>query len=68
MQAWTARLWVRVKPYAGGVVVGRNATKGAKPTDVAFGVLGEKKIYVTQDEYGALEAIHVGTDGLPLYR
>jgi len=51
-----------------GTVVGRIATKGAKPTNLAFGAPGERKIYVTEDEYGVLEAIDVDTDGLPLYR
>ncbi|MRR07548.1 MAG: SMP-30/gluconolactonase/LRE family protein [Deltaproteobacteria bacterium] len=51
-----------------GTVVGRIATKGAKPTNVAFGAPGERKIYVTEDEYGVIEAIDVDTDGLPLYR
>lgn len=50
-----------------GAVVRRIATKGAKPTNVAFGAPGERKIYVTEDEYGVLEAIDVDTDGLPLY-
>jgi gluconolactonase len=51
-----------------GAVVGRIPTKGAKPTNVAFGAPGEKKIYVTEDEFGVLEAIDVDTDGLPLHR
>lgn len=51
-----------------GTVVERIATKGAKPTNLAFGAPGERKIYVTEDEYGVLEAIDVDTDGLPLYR
>jgi gluconolactonase len=51
-----------------GAVVERVATKGAKPTNLAFGAQGERKIYVTEDEYGVLEAIDVDTDGLPLYR
>jgi len=51
-----------------GTVVERIATKGAKPTNLAFGAPSERKIYVTEDEYGVLEAIDVDTDGLPLYR
>lgn len=50
-----------------GTLVRRVATKGAKPTNLAFGAPGERKIYVTEDEYGVLEAIDVDTDGLPLY-
>jgi len=51
-----------------GTVVERIATKGAKPTNLAFGARAKGKIYVTEDEYGVLEAIDVDTDGLPLYR
>jgi len=50
-----------------GTLVERIATKGAKPTNLAFGAPGERKIYVTEDEYGVLEAIDVDTEGLPLY-
>ncbi len=50
-----------------GTLVERIATKGAKPTNLAFGGPGERKIYVTEDEYGVLEAIDVDTEGLPLY-
>lgn len=50
-----------------GTLVERIATKGAKPTNLAFGTPGERKIYVTEDEYGVLEAIDVDTDGLPLF-
>ena len=50
-----------------GAVVGRIPTKGAKPTNLAFGAPGKRKIYVTEDEYGAIEVIDVDTDGLPLY-
>jgi sugar lactone lactonase YvrE len=49
-------------------VVERIATNGAIPTNLAFGAPGERKIYVTEDEDGVLEAIDVDTDGLPLYR
>lgn len=51
-----------------GTVVGRIPTKGARPTNLAFGAAGERKIYVTEDENGVIEAIDVDTDGLPLYR
>lgn len=51
-----------------GAVVRRIPTKGAKPTNVAFGARGERTIYVTEDEYGVLEVIDVDTDGHVLYR
>lgn len=50
-----------------GVIVERIPTRGQKPTNVAFGLPGDKKIYVTENEFGALEAFDVGVDGLPLY-
>lgn len=43
-------------------------TQGSKPTNIAFGPAGEKKIYVTEDETGVLQAIDVDTSGLQLYR
>jgi sugar lactone lactonase YvrE len=51
----------------GGRVVERVRTAGRLPTNVAFGSRGEKKIYVTEDQLGQMEAFDVGTDGLPLY-
>lgn len=50
-----------------GAVVERMKTKGRMPTNLAFGPPGSKKIYVTEDEFGTMEAFDVGTDGLPLY-
>ena len=43
------------------------STRGQKPTNVAFGLPGDKRIYVTENEFGALEVFDVGVDGLPLY-
>ena len=51
-----------------GLVVEQISTRGQKPTNVAFGLPGDKRIYVTENEFGALEAFDVGVDGLPLYR
>jgi len=50
-----------------GCVAERIRTTGRRPTNVAFGARGEKKIYVTECELGQLEVFEVGTDGLPLY-
>jgi gluconolactonase len=50
-----------------GCVAERIRTAGRRPTNVAFGARGEKKIYVTECELGQLEVFEVGTDGLPLY-
>jgi gluconolactonase len=49
-----------------GDVLGRIETAGSLPTNVAFG-LEEQKIYVTEDEFGRVEAFEVGTEGLRLY-
>lgn len=50
-----------------GQVVEQIPTRGLKPTNVAFGLPGDKRIYVTENEFGALEVFDVGVDGLPLY-
>jgi gluconolactonase len=50
-----------------GMVVDRISTRGLKPTNVAFGLPGDKRIYVTENEFGALEAFDVGVDGFPLH-
>jgi hypothetical protein len=44
----------------------RIETEGRLPTNVAFG-LEEQRIYVTEDEFGRVEAFDVGTGGLRLY-
>jgi len=50
-----------------GLLVEQISTHGEKPTNVAFGLPGDKRIYVTENEFGTLEAFDVGVDGLPLY-
>jgi gluconolactonase len=50
-----------------GQLVRRIETAGAFPTNVAFGPDGEKKIYVTENEFGQIEVFDVETAGLPLY-
>jgi gluconolactonase len=51
-----------------GAIVEHIATNGQKPTNVAFGLPGDKRIYVTENEFGALEVFDVGVDGLALHR
>jgi gluconolactonase len=52
---------------AGGKVSDRIKTNGALPTNLAFGLPGDKRIYVTEDEHGTLEVFDVGVDGFKLY-
>jgi gluconolactonase len=50
-----------------GVVVERIKTGGLLPTNLAFGPPGSQSIYVTEVEFGTIEVLAVGTDGLPLH-
>jgi len=50
-----------------GGVVDRIRTRGALPSNVAFGPSGSRRLYVTEDEFGAMEVFDVGVDGLPLH-
>jgi gluconolactonase len=50
-----------------GAVTERIATIGKLPTNVAFGLPGQKKIYVTEYERGVVEVFKVASDGLPLW-
>ena len=50
-----------------GSVVKRIPTQGKLPTNCAFGLQGQKKLYVTEYEFGQIEVFDVGTDGLPLF-
>jgi gluconolactonase len=50
-----------------GRVVERIHTRGRFPTNLAFGTPGDKRIYVTEVEFGQIEIFNVGRDGLPLY-
>ena len=52
---------------ADGKVLQRIKTDGIFPTNLAFGLPGDRQIYVTEDEKGTLEVFDVGCDGLPLY-
>jgi gluconolactonase len=50
-----------------GAVVRRIPLQGKLPTNVAFGLPGSRRIYVTEQQIGRLEVYEVETDGLPLY-
>jgi gluconolactonase len=51
-----------------GSLVRRIPLIGKRPTNVAFGAKGEKRIYVTEQEIGQIEAYDVDADGMELYR
>ena len=50
-----------------GAVARRIALAGKAPTNVAFGPRGQRRIYVTENEHGTIEAYDVDADGLALY-
>ena len=50
-----------------GHVVERLRTQGSLPTNVAFGLPGQRKLYVTEYERGQIELFPVETDGLALW-
>ena len=50
-----------------GKVTERISTAGSMPTNLVFGPHGEKKIYVTEDEFSTLEVFRVNTNGFPLF-
>ncbi len=50
-----------------GSVVKRIRTQGSLPTNCAFGLAGQRQLYVTEYEFGQFEVFDVGTDGLPLF-
>jgi gluconolactonase len=50
-----------------GKVLERIPTPGKLPTNVCFGLHGQKKIYVTEYELGRLECYDVDAEGLPLW-
>lgn len=68
------RLYVTVIGYADvavytldGNLERRIPLIGKRPTNVAFGARGEKRIYVTEQEIGQIEAYDVDADGMELY-
>jgi gluconolactonase len=50
-----------------GGVLERIQTPGNLPTNVCFGLFGQKKIYVTEYELGRVECYDVDAEGLPLW-
>ena len=50
-----------------GGVIDRIRTIGRNPTNLCFGLKGDKSIYVTEKENSAIELIKVGVDGLALF-
>lgn len=50
-----------------GTPANRIRTRGKNPSNIAFGPDQQKKIYVTEDEFGAIELLDVDTEGLPLF-
>ncbi len=50
-----------------GSILRRISTAGIRPSNVAFGPEGEKRIYVTEGELGQFEWFDADTDGLPLH-
>ncbi len=50
-----------------GTVRRRIPTDGNFPSNIAFGPAGSEKVYVTEDQFGNLEVLDVGVDGIPLY-
>jgi gluconolactonase len=68
------RLWVAVfgqgditvlKPD--GELDHRIPVDGRSPTNLAFGLDGEPRIYLVEDEHGSLQSMDVGVGGLPLF-
>jgi gluconolactonase len=49
-----------------GSVIRRIETEGTRPTNVAFGANGERRLYVTEQELGQIEVYDVETAGFPL--
>ena len=52
---------------AQGQVAERIPTQGTLPTNVAFGLAGQKRLYVTEFELGQIEVFEVACDGLTLW-
>jgi gluconolactonase len=50
-----------------GEVVQRISTAGKLPTNVAFALPGQKRLHITEYEFGQMESIEVAQDGLPLW-
>lgn len=68
------KLYVTVYGQGEVTILGRDGgvetrihTQGTTPTNVCFGYSGEKRIYVTEYQFGQVECYDVDAPGLPLY-
>jgi len=50
-----------------GRVVERIETRGKLPTNVAFAQAGQKRLHITEYEFGQMETVEVASDGLALW-
>jgi gluconolactonase len=50
-----------------GQVIKRIRTEGNMPTNVAFGLRAQRRIFITEYELGQMGVFDVETDGLPLW-
>ncbi len=50
-----------------GSVARRIPTRGKLPTNVAFALPGQKRLHITEYEFGQMETAEVPADGLPLW-
>lgn len=50
-----------------GAVEDRLKTLGSAPTNVSFGRDGERKLYITEHQFGQIEVYDVDAEGLPLF-
>ena len=50
-----------------GDVVQRITTSGKLPTNLAFALPGQRRLHITEYEFGQMETTTVPTDGLPLW-
>jgi len=50
-----------------GKVARRIPTAGKLPTNVAFALPGQKRLHITEYEFGQMETVSVPSDGLPLW-
>ena len=48
-------------------MVERIETRGTLPTNVAFAQPGQKRLHITEYEFGQMETVEVASDGLALW-
>jgi gluconolactonase len=51
----------------GGMMTKRIETRGREPTNVSFGYPHEKRLFVTEKEFGAIEYFEINAVGAPIY-